>query len=212
MGDTRPVLQNGYVLELGCQDYYIDSVIGAGGSSIVYRAHYQDQLVAEIFHYVLIKELFPYEPDAIFRKNDGSIGIMDSNGRELLEKYRQSFFRGTQLHLSLLAKEPETVSGNINSFAKHGTYYSVLPIQGGIVLRDLLETRPGDVLTAAVWLESILCALHPFHVNRVLHLDISPDNVLMFDQYSMLIDFSSVNLLAGKNDRKTVRIWTRNSR
>ena len=69
----------------------------------------------------------------------------------------------------------------------------MLPLHGGEILQKRLETGAGPGLReAAVILKQILEGLRPFHDRRLLYLDISPDNILVFRGWALLIDFDSV--------------------
>lgn len=194
MRDRRKWLEPGSVLRLGGQDYHLEALEGFGGSSGVYRAWYGDDLNCGHSHHVLIKELYPYHPKGyIYRNDDGTIG-WKQEGAEWMERCRCSFFGGNQANLELLAAEPEKVSGNVNSYEAFGTYYSVLPVHGGKSLESILnESSTGPTLRqSAVWTMMLLEALQCFHDHRMLHLDISPDNILMLRKQALLIDYNSV--------------------
>ena len=54
--DQRQALPKGYELDGVRRIYVIDSYVSAGSNSIVYQAHYEDSLMPEHVHTVLIKE------------------------------------------------------------------------------------------------------------------------------------------------------------
>ena len=58
--------KDGEVLYLGENAYRILGIAGYGGSSVVYYAAYRDGLNTDQEHHVLIKELYPYDPEGIF--------------------------------------------------------------------------------------------------------------------------------------------------
>ena len=55
--DKRISLPEGYQLFHGGKSYTIKKYISAGGNSMVYQAWYEDTLMPEKMHTVLIKEL-----------------------------------------------------------------------------------------------------------------------------------------------------------
>lgn len=183
----------GEILLLGGVEYRIEKVEGYGGSAIVYLASYPDALNQESLHLVYIKELFPYHPKGlVYRNEEGEICCMPK-GREYMRQCRQSFYLGNQANLNLLAKMPEQISGNLNSYEAYGTYYSLLPVQGGESLETFLESGHSFCLKeAAGCMKKILNALECFHSGGILHLDISPDNIRIFSSYALLIDYNSV--------------------
>ncbi len=201
MGDKRKLLGAGDILLLGGTDYRVESVEGCGGSSVVYRASYEDRLNHECRHYVLIKELFPYHPKGdIYRGASGEI-CCRGDGAGIMERHMQSFYRGNQANLRLLEKSPERVSGNINSYSAYGTFYSVLSIHGGRSLGKILEDRqkPWSLKETAEIILKILEAVECFHDSGILHLDISPDNILMLPEQAFLIDYNSVWIIGGQD-------------
>lgn len=194
MAYQRQVLAAGYLLILGGITYRLEAVEGSGGSAVVYRASYQDALNVEERHDVLIKELFPLnEHGWIYRAEDGGIICMDE-GKDLMEISRSRFFMGNQMNLELLRHQPSGVSGNINSFEAYGTFYSVLSVHGGVNLKQLLvdEKKAYRLREAVLVMKKILSALEVFHQHGLLHLDISPDNILLLPQQALLIDYNSV--------------------
>ncbi len=189
----REIRAVGSMVELGSVHYRLDALEGCGSSAIVYRASYEDALSSGSRHQVLIKELFPLSPDgSIFRNEDGSVAYTEDAG-DLMEISRSRFLMGNQVNLALLQQSPGGTSGNINSFEAYGTYYSVLSLHGGRNLKDLLqETAAYPMREAVAVMERILAALEIFHANGLLHLDISPDNILLLPEQALLIDYNSV--------------------
>ena len=190
---SRQFLNSGYNLLLGGISYTIEGVEGCGNNSVVYLAAYEDGLNAGSWHKVLIKELFPYHPkDMIWRNLDGKIVHADECDA-LWEEQRKGFYRGNQVNLELLGENPESTSGNLNSFEAYGTYYSVLTLHGGHTLADIMEITGGLSLEQiGSLMVKILEALDGFHRNGYLHLDISPDNILVTGERVLLIDYNSV--------------------
>lgn len=194
MGYQRQAREEGEQIALGGISYRIDSIEGLGGSAIVYRASYEDGLNQAGRHQVIIKELFPLDSKGgIYRDSQGAV-CCTPRGAELMKECRLRFLQGNQVNLKLLQEMPSKVSGNINSWAAYGTYYSVLSVHGGENLEFLLEKEdaPQNLKEAALILEKILNALEGFHKNGFLHLDISPDNILILSSQALLIDYNSV--------------------
>lgn len=175
--------------------YTIDSVLGMGGSCIVYTAYYGDQLNKSQKHHVLIKELYPFQPRReIYRANDGTIRCTESS-ISTFQLAKNAFFRGNQVNLELLEKSPESTSGNLISCQAYGTYYSVLTVHGGQSLEQRLESREFDSLKEICNLMlQISEALASFHRNDLLNLDVSPDNILILPKQVMLIDYNSCQI------------------
>ena len=217
MGDKRQFRKAGDFLLLGQTLYRLESVEGCGGSVVVYRASYEDALHQGSRHYVFIKELFPYHPKGnIYRNQSGEICCKE-DGIDVMEQSRQNFYWGNQANLKLLEQAPERVSGNLNSYYAYGTYYSVLTMHGGECLETLMEEGRafGTLRETAEVILKILEAIEVFHNSGILHLDISPDNILLLQmpiQYSggvprqhfmqaLLIDYNSVWEIDGLQDK-----------
>lgn len=193
MEEHRQKRSPGSSLLLGGIVYRLEAVEGYGSSAIVYRATYPDQLNRDIPHRVLIKELFPLTPHGeIYRTPSGEIACTP-DGQAAMEWGRQRFRTGNQVNLELLGKMPAGVAGNLNSYEAYGTYYSVLSVHGGVNLLHLLEERGQLPLEESVSiLLRLLDEVEGFHRYGLLHLDISPDNILLLPGQAFLIDFNSV--------------------
>ncbi len=200
MRGKRKTLYFGYHLLLGGIDYEIEKVEGMGGNAIVYRASYEDDLNKGKYHQVLIKELFPYETRGwVFRDESGAI-ICQEEGKEWFQRHRQSFLHGNEVNLELLEKEPDEVLGNLNSYEAYGTLYSVLTLHGGKTLKEILEKKERFVRLEemAQGMIDIVSSLSVFHNHGFLHLDISPDNILVMPKRMLLIDYNSVWTIDGR--------------
>ena len=113
-----------------------------------------------------------------------------------------SFNRGNEVHLKLLGEFPEDIGANINTFSLHKTLYSVLGFSGGRSLDRELEKMRGLDVPLPVHVHrilGILDVLETFHHSGFLHLDISPDNILLIGdgrrERISLIDYNSVHTL-----------------
>ena len=201
MQDNRQIRTCGSTLILGGTAYRLETLEGMGGSAIVYRASYPDSLSPGERHQVLIKELFPISPQGdITRGADGSI-FCAPEAETRMELARQRFLTGNQINLELLRLAPSATAGNLNSYEAYGTYYSVLSVHGGRNLLGELETREHFSLRESVCIfRQILQALEVFHRRRLLHLDVSPDNILLLPGQVLLIDFNSAWELDNPND------------
>lgn len=189
----RAALEPGSRLLLGGVEYVIEAVEGSGSSAVVYRAAYEDALSRGALHRVLVKELFPLSPQGgIERAPDGGVSC-SGPGLAVMEEAKRRFLLGNQVNLELLAGQPDATAGNLNSYEAHGTYYSVLSLHGGESLLGALRARGRFPLReAASVLRRLLGALAVFHRRGLLHLDVSPDNILLLPERALLIDFNSV--------------------
>lgn len=195
--DKRNALQIGSILPFPGMECRIEELVGRGSNGIVYKAWYADSLIAEQKHHVLIKELFPYHPGgAIRRAEDGRI-VCDEEGRDSYEVHRRSFEWGNEIHLKLLEAHPDRIGGNLNSFSYNDTFYTVLDFSGGRSLDRELAVAQAPIRLQIRRMLGVLDALEAFHSSGYLHLDISPDNILLIGEGEgervALIDFNSVH-------------------
>ncbi len=176
--EKREELEAGAHLALGGVDYRIIKTVGKGSNSIVYQAAYKDNLQKEYEHYVLIKELFPYtETKDIYRERDGKIAVK-GNARALFSMHEESFKRGNEIHLRHCEAYPQAAEGNLNSYTENGTLYTVYPFDGGVSLEDYMKGTQIGLLEIVWMMGELLDVLATFHDSEMLHLDISPDNIL----------------------------------
>ena len=148
--DKRKRLEAGTVLPFSGMECEIDSVVGCGANAMVYRGHYRDLQKQELFHQVLIKELFPYEPDGkIYRGENGKICVQP-DAKTQMELHRLSFQRGNEVHLRVLMQHPGEIDFNINTFELNDTLYTVLGFSGGRSLEQEWEKRKEQSLTELI--------------------------------------------------------------
>lgn len=195
--DKRRELSLNSVLTLGDTEYHIEGTLGKGSCAIMYKAWYMDNTVADARHHILIKELFPFDfKGGICRNTDNRIEVTDA-AQNLYETYKQSFEKGNQIHLNILENFPEKNGVNINTYSCNNTLYTILGFGGGRDLETELMVNPEvSLLKIAERFTGILSALEEFHKMGYIHLDISPDNILLTgkndDERVTLIDYNSV--------------------
>ena len=211
--NQRTLLPDGSQLKSSQRTYIIQKYISAGSNSIVYQAYYQDTLMPDLQHIVLIKELYPDDPQGrITRSQDGSLSVA-SDALNFFEYHKNSFLLGNQAHLMLNNDGSGRIAENLDSFEANHTLYTVLTSKKGEVLLSL--QKQGIVfptLTDTIlFIQNLLKALLPFHEHGLLHLDISPDNLFLLSEEEegkfptevLLLDFNSVYSMEGKLSGET---------
>lgn len=195
--DNRNILKQGSHLAFPCMDCEIEKLIGKGSNAIVYLGKYEDSLSKGLFHRVVIKELFPYHPENLIRRNNKGFIEADESAKEYFELQRKSFECGNEIHLKMLEKYPDKIGSNINTFSANGTFYSVLGFDSGKSLDKRQPSGKEELRNIVVLLLDILDAVEIFHSAGYLHLDISPDNILLIgdgeSQRVSLIDYNSIH-------------------
>jgi len=198
--DNRKPLSPKTQLPFSGMNCTIESLVGCGSNAIVYQGFYPDQQLKEMKHRVLIKELFPYHmQNAIYRDDKNDI-CWDADASETVNLHRLSFNRGNEVHLKLLEKYPWEIDTNLNTFHLHNTLYTVLGYSGGRSLDKDLDSQKEIPLTLHVRrMLELLIVLEAFHKSEFLHLDISPENILLIGdgkkERVTLIDYNSVHTL-----------------
>ena len=207
--DGRKVLKAGTKLPFPGMECEIDFVVGCGSNAIVYRGHYHDQQNSQLVHQVLVKELFPYDPNGkIHRDEQGNICV-EVEAQDIMELHRFSFLRGNEIHIRLLMQHPGEIDANINTFERNHTLYTILGFSGGRSLEKELQSGKNHSLKGLVkWIREALEVLEAFHASGYLHLDISPENILLIGQGKKervtLIDYNSVHTLTEIRDGESV--------
>ena len=197
-------------IESNARNYTIDSLIGKGGSSLVYKAYY---VLNGYYKIVLIKELLPlelYSKGKISRDTKGVVCVDE----DCVNRYNQ--------YISIAETEQNTINelrfieeiknnepyffDQVDCFRANNTLYSVLATESGDTLLSLLHEKeiqntkkwPEDLQDVCQIVLRILEALEPIHSRNKLHLDISPDNIFFSkmavndNRIARMIDFNSI--------------------
>lgn len=169
--------------------YVIGKSLGEGGFGITYLA-YDVNMETK----VAIKEYFPTQ--TVTRDVDGI------NGNSVIETTSgpyESYEEGLRKYV----KEAATLSKFFNLpgivsvkdfFYENGTAYIVMEFIDGMSLKTYLQSNGGklsyDVAIALV--QPVISSLEVIHSNKLLHRDISPDNIMIqYDGKIKLIDFGA---------------------
>ncbi|MFZ6673480.1 protein kinase domain-containing protein [Undibacterium sp. Xuan67W] len=171
-------------------DFEVTGVLGEGGFGIVYLAfdHSLQRTVA-------IKE---YMPGALAgRTSDASVVVR-------AERYKKTFDAGLKSFINearLLAQFDHPSLVHVYRFwEENKTAYMVMRYYDGQTLKDIVNTRP-EVITED-WLKAmikqILEALDTLYRAKILHRDISPDNIIVQKNGdAVLLDFGSARQIIG---------------
>ena len=203
---------------------HIEETIGQGSNAIVYKGWYVDNLNPDLRHHVLIKELFPFHPQQKIRRDETGCIVIAPEAIDAWNTHWKSFEIGNQVHLRLLEEHPDlmVMGANLNSFFYHNTLYSVLGYTGGRTLLSELNHTPlpsqhKEMEQSSRWTDTssllrhmvyrmiqLLNALEAFHKSNYLHLDISPDNIMLVGQkeqeHLFLIDYNSARQVLSSNE------------
>lgn len=170
-------------------EFEIVGLIGEGGFGIVYQA--RDTSLDRI---VALKEFMP----AIFagRVDGVRVAVRASNHQATFEAGLKSFINEAKM----LAKFAHPALVEVFRFWEaNGTAYMAMRLYKGETLRQVLasssqtfsEQRIAEVMAP------IFDALEMLHREQVFHRDIAPDNIMLADGRSVLLDFGSARRLIG---------------
>lgn len=198
-------------LPSGCMldEYRIDSILGAGGFGVTYKA-----LDTHLETWVAIKEYFPVEWS--FRDSNGVTVHSNTQGdTSVTEGQASDYLWGLERFLDearVLARIQHPCVVRVKRyFRAHGTAYIVMDFEEGEPLSAVLQD--GETLgenEVRGLLEDVLPALQAVHEQGYLHRDIKPANLYVraSDRRVMLIDFGAAREALGRHSKSVTSLVT----
>lgn len=179
------------------KQYYIGSVLGAGGYGITYLAWDQ-----KYNRRVAIKELYPRENAT--RNKDGIRIDIKTGSEQYFAHVRSSFKKEAQI-LYELSSVPDVIDV-YHLFEDNGTAYYVMEyLEGEDLARRLKNSGRMTWDELRPHLKMVLQALDALHAKGLIHRDISPDNIFILqDGRTKLIDFGSVRNYENGSEMSTI--------
>ena len=185
--------------------YIVEDVLGMGGFGITYKGF--DQILQIP---IAIKEYFPRE----FVSRSHSVQGDDYNSRISLIRDQEQFTEGLERFVSearTLAHFNSRNNGSIVSvtdfFYENGTGYMIMEYLPGESLKEMVLKRDTPMPEEEIikLMIPVLEALELIHREKVIHRDISPDNILVNSKGKLtLIDFGSARDISVSPDGLTV--------
>ena len=175
-------------------DFEVTGILGEGGFGIVYIAfdHSLQRNVA-------IKE---YMPGVLAtRAGDHSIQVRAERHQETFNVGLKSFINEARF----LAQFDHSSLVKVYRFwEQNQTAYTAMQYYEGRTIKDIVAASP-EIITEA-WclrvLKQILDALEQLYTMRILHRDVSPDNIIVQDNGdAVLLDFGSARQIIGDRTR-----------
>lgn len=168
--------------------YVIGKCVGQGGFGIVYKAW--DKKLGTI---VAVKEFFSSKI-AIRYPGESEVRISKKHKDEFL--YRKSRFLTEARYISKFIDQKSIVDV-YDHFEQNGTAYIVMEFLKGVNLSQYLEQHGGriDQKTAITIINQLCTGLSELHKEKIIHCDIAPDNIQIYDGYQIkLYDFGAAKL------------------
>ncbi len=184
--------------------YRIESLIGKGSLCVLYSAWYRDNLGLQ--KHVKIKE---YNPVGfhLTRNADLSFSVPESETEAFLyyrervtESYRVSHRLFQSNHIT------NSISNAENIYAANNTIYIVYSYMDGVDLAHYQVTTLADVIRIV---KSTAKTIYNIHQAGYLYLDIKPENILMIDGTTDLIqlfDFDSLIPLSELRQQRDLHV------
>ena len=170
-------------------DFEIIGLVGEGGFGIVYLA--KDTSLDRI---VALKE---FMPSSFAGRIDGiQVAVRSANNRATFDAGLKSFINEAKM----LARFAHPALVEVFRFWEgNGTAYMAMRMYRGETLRQVLTrtTEPFTEERIAQIMAPIFDALEMLHREQVFHRDIAPDNIMLADGRSVLLDFGSARRIIG---------------
>ena len=170
-------------------DFEIVGLIGEGGFGIVYLA--KDTSLDRV---VALKE---FMPAAFAGRVDGiRVAVRAANHKATFDAGLKSFINEAKM----LAKFAHPALVEVFRFWEgNGTAYMAMRLYKGETLRQVLAKGTEDFTEERIAqvMGPIFDALEMLHREQVFHRDIAPDNIMLADGRSVLLDFGSARKIIG---------------
>lgn len=180
----------GTILDSGVRKYVIKSVLGQGGFGITYLATSTIQVgnIPAVMQFA-IKEHYI---STMNKRQGTSVAISNENNTAEIKESIDSFLVEAQ-RLNRLSLNHSGIVRVNESFRANGTAYYVMEYIKGQNLREYVKRSPQGRLSedeALKMFRPIVETIEYLHENKVTHLDIKPDNILIRENGEpVVIDF-----------------------
>ena len=176
--------------------YMVGKVLGHGGFGITYIAWDK-----KLNRPVAIKEFFP-NAFSTRSEGDSEVSCFDDKSSDFFrEGVRKMLDEGTRLSRF---SDNENIVNIYDCFEENKTAYIVMEYLNGKDLKHYLEERGGRITPekAIEIILPVINALEDMHYERLIHRDISPDNIFLCDNGKVkLLDFGSARLAVDDSEK-----------
>ena len=176
--------------------YVVGGVIGKGGFGITYegRDNTLDMKVA-------IKEYYPAGMVNRINTESDDVSIFSNASGDLFQKGKDNFLKEARI-LAKFSMEHSIVTVR-DFFEMNNTAYIVMDYLEGINLKEYLE-KNGRMSFADTYnmLKPIMKALDKIHEKGLIHRDISPSNIMLLNDGSLvLLDFGATREISKEGEK-----------
>ena len=177
--------------------YLLGRAIGAGGFGITYVA-----LDLHLQVVVAIKEL--YLKKISIREESKTISV-NSKDKTLFEDNKKRFLQEARVLAMFNEKDNEGVVMVKDHFEENNTAYIVMEYLDGLTLKELVKKNRMSFEQVKNLFEPVCHALTKIHQFGVVHLDVSPDNIMIMDNNrAKLLDFGGAKTIGAKDEHDIV--------
>ena len=183
------------------QDKYYDIqyAVGKGGFGVTYLA-----TNTFLNTQVAIKEYYPQNCALRNPKTNGM--TIPKNQTDAYNKGKEKFKKEATILLSI--NHPNIVRV-LDVFPQNDTVYMVMEYLEGKTLKKLLEEKKLSLPEIHTIFTQIVAALHTIHTQKIYHLDLKPDNIIITPQNQVkLIDFGAAKKEIATIQRNSTRQFT----
>lgn len=189
----RTPLKAGTKISSTGREYIIDTVIGSGATCIVYSGHYIDN--AGMSHDIRVKECYPYN------------SLVERKGEELIWNTEVDKEYSVRTFSEAYEKLMKNQMGNftVNAFDlinANKTLYIIMDSSDGITFDKENSVSIYDILYT---IKLLAYVVGEYHKKGYLHLDIKPENFLVFprpSEHIILFDMDSITSISDIKERK----------
>lgn len=182
--------------------YVVGKALGDGGFGITYTS-----FDLNLEKKIAIKEFFPYQ--RVYRDEDQKTVRPKSDNEEFYYDEKDKYVEEARI-LAQLDEQPGVVKVN-TYFQENNTAYIAMEFLEGISLLQYVgEKKSNRLETEELFglMKPVVAALAGIHAKGVIHMDISPDNIIVDAQgKAKLIDFGAAyDTHSGKEEFKVYKV------
>lgn len=173
--------------------YLLGKSLGSGGFGITYLA-----LDTQLQVVVAIKELFLKK---ISIREQGSTISVAGKDEACFEENKKRFLQEARVLAMFNEKENEGVVIVKEYFEEKNTAYIVMEYLDGETLKERVKHKPLSFEETRDLMEPVCHALMKIHQFKVVHLDVTPDNIMLLgDHRAKLLDFGGAKTIGSHDE------------